>query len=482
MLIEFKLPELGENIESGIIAKILVTKGDYVKADQAVIELETDKAVVEVPVNHDGVINKILTKEGDEVKVNQVILLIDEGVEKKLASGKVTLELDQMEDVEQEVSINNKKGNQKNKIDHSDTVVSKGKSELYEFILPDLGEDIESGTIAKILISIGDRVQKDQSLIELETEKAVVEVPSEVEGVVDKIYVQEGDEAKVGQKILSISIISKDAMKKDSESVFEKKPEVSESIVKEEAKNEFVTMEKRVEKQALSPSEIAPAAPSVRRFAREIGVNIDDVPGSGPSGRVSIDDVKNYAKVLTKGDEKAIPMERYDAEKLPDFSKWGEVELVPMNKVREKTAKHLGFAWSTIPHVTQFDEADITELEVLRKQNSHKAEIVGGKLTITAILLKIVSAAFKVFPQFNASIDLENLRIIYKKYHNIGIAVDTDRGLLVPVVRDVDKKNIIELSVELTQIAEKARNRKLSLEDMQGGNFSISNLGGIGFE
>jgi len=165
---------------------------------------------------------------------------------------------------------------------------------------------------------------------------------------------------------------------------------------------------------------------------------------------------------------------------LPDFSKWGEIEREPMSKVREKTATHLSGAWATVPHVTQFDKADITEMEKLRKQFAPKAEAEGGKLTMTAILLKICAAALRVFPQFNASVDMQNKEIVYKKYLNIGVAVDTDRGLLVPVIRDVDDKNIVDLSVELTQIAQKTRDRKLSLEEMQGGNFTISNLGGIG--
>jgi pyruvate dehydrogenase E2 component (dihydrolipoamide acetyltransferase) len=219
----------------------------------------------------------------------------------------------------------------------------------------------------------------------------------------------------------------------------------------------------------------------VRRFAREIGIDINEVSGTGPGGRISIEDVKSFAKMLNK--QKAVldnVLRGIEAEKLPDFSKWGEIEVKPMSKVREKTAKHLAYAWATIPHVTQFDKADITDLEKLRKEFGKKVESAGGKLTVTGILLKVISSAFKVFPQFNASVDLVNNQVIYKKYHNIGIAVDTDRGLLVPVIRNVDRKNLIDLSVELTAIAEKARNAKLTLEDMQGGNFSISNLGGIG--
>lgn len=378
-----------------------------------------------------------------------------------------------------------------------------------EFKLPELGEGVESGTVAKILVSKGDKIEKEQTVMELETDKAVLELPSEVSGVIKEILVKEGDEIKVGQKILVLeSEDGKEAAeaKAEEEEVEEKKAkekakaEQEEEKVEEEekeaeekakAKEEEEVEEEKVkaekEEKTAPPEkkreteEVAPAAPSTRRFAREIGVDINEVPGSGPGGRISIDDVKAYAKQLNQ--QKAAPqrvLSGVEPEPLPDFSKWGEVERKPMSNVRKKTAAHLGYAWATIPHVTQFGKADMTELEELRRRYAEKAEKAGGKLTITAILLKIVAAAMKVFPEFNASIDMEKNEIIYKKYYHIGVAVDTDRGLLVPVIRDVNQKSIIELSVELSEAAEKARNKKLSMEDMQGGNFSISNLGGIG--
>jgi len=222
----------------------------------------------------------------------------------------------------------------------------------------------------------------------------------------------------------------------------------------------------------------APAAPSVRRMARELGVDINTVPGSGPAGRITIEDVKTQAKqlVTAAAARTAVP----DAEPLPDFTKWGEVERQPMRAVRRKTAQHVLAAWRTIPHVTQHDLADITALEDVRKRYAKLAEGAGGALTVTAIAVKVVAAALKVFPKFNASIDPAAEEIIYKKYVNIGVAVDTDRGLLVPVIRDADTKNIVQISVELSQLSEKARTRKIAIEEMQGGSFSISNLGGIG--
>ena len=227
-----------------------------------------------------------------------------------------------------------------------------------------------------------------------------------------------------------------------------------------------------------------PAAPHVRRFAREVGVDIYEVKGTGPGGRISEDDVKTYTKGRLSAAATAVqapPRAGHFAQpQLPDFAKWGKVERVSMRGVRRKTAEHLAEAWNTIPHVTQQDRADITELEQLRARFAPKAEEAGGKMTVTAIALKVCAAALKVFPQFNASIDIEKEEIVYKQYINIGVAADTDRGLLVPVIRDVEKKNIVELAVELSQLSKKAREKKLAPADMEGGTFTITNLGGIG--
>ena len=215
-------------------------------------------------------------------------------------------------------------------------------------------------------------------------------------------------------------------------------------------------------------------------MARELGVDINAVAGSGPDGRISVEDVKAHAKRLLASAGQAGGATMAMAVTLPDFSRWGEIERQPMHAVRRQTAAHLSAAWATIPHVTQFDAADITELEALRREHAKAVEAAGGNLTVTAIAVKVVAAALKVFPQVNASIDMGADEIVLKKYVHIGVAVDTDRGLLVPVIRNADEKNIVQLSVELAQLSEKARARKLSLEEMQGGCFSISNLGGIG--
>jgi pyruvate dehydrogenase E2 component (dihydrolipoamide acetyltransferase) len=228
----------------------------------------------------------------------------------------------------------------------------------------------------------------------------------------------------------------------------------------------------------------APASPAVRRLAREIGVDINVVQGSGPGGRITQEDVKEHARRILSSVGSASPvaggMVARASRPLPDFQKWGAIDRQPWSNIRRATAEHLSYAWTTIPHVTQFDKADVGELEELRKQFKEKVAKAGGNLTVTAMLVRILATAVRKFPQFNASIDPERGEIVYKKYVNVGVAVDTDRGLLVPVIRDADTKNITEIAVELQKLAEKARDKKLSLEEMSGGGITISNLGGIG--
>jgi pyruvate dehydrogenase E2 component (dihydrolipoamide acetyltransferase) len=374
-----------------------------------------------------------------------------------------------------------------------------------QFKLPELGENVESGDVISVLVAEGDTIEKDQPVVELETEKATIEVPSAVGGTVQKIHVKEGDKVKVGQTILTVDESGAGkapAKKKAAEPKAAEERKVEEKEKPAPKKEEIREPEKPIEvaeKKVEAPEKlaphppaptpepagrgpVAPAAPSVRRLAREVGVDINQVPGMGPAGRISADDVKAYARRLLSGAAPAAApgVAAAPAAPLPDFSKWGEIEREPMSGVRRKTAEHMSRSWTTVPHVTQFDVADITELEKFRKQYGEKAREAGGKLTVTAVALKVIASALRVFPTFAASIDMAREEIVYKKYCHIGVAVDTERGLLVPVIRDVDKKNIIEISVELSRISQKARERKLTLEDMSGGVFTITNLGGIG--
>jgi len=358
----------------------------------------------------------------------------------------------------------------------------------FEFKLPELGENIATATIVGVLVSVGDQIKPGQAVLELETDKAVLEVPSDVGGTVTAVHVKSGQEIGIGQLLLTLeeagaAEAAATSQAAPAQPAAPAAPAAETPVVAASAAPAAAPAPEPVQPappapEPAAPGEAAAAAPSVRRFARELGVEVADVAGSGPSGRVTMDDVKAHVRAgaAKSGPRAAAPA----AAPLPDFSKWGPVQREKMSNVRRATARNMGQSWPTIPMVTQFDKADISELEQLRAQFGKRAEAAGGKLTPTAIILKVVAAALKRFPQFNASIDMASEEIVYKQYVHIGVAVDTDRGLLVPVLRDVDQKNVIQLSVELGQIAQKARDRKLGLEDMQGGCFTISNLGGIG--
>ena len=378
-----------------------------------------------------------------------------------------------------------------------------------EFKLPELGENITSGDLVKLLVKVGDTVAKDQAVLELETEKASIEVPSSVAGRVKEIHVKEGQKVKVGQVVLTLEEAGEQPAAKEAKEEKPKaekpreektepapKPKPAEAPRPVEMKRPEAVppvareaVARREDTPAPPPPqpagviELVPAAPSVRRMARELGARIEDIHGTGPGGRITAEDVKEHVKKLVLGAGTApatVSAGAIAAPPLPDFSKWGEIERQPMRAVRRATAVHLSAAWANIPHVTQHDKADISALEQLRERYAKKAEAAGGKLTMTAIALKVCAAAIKRFPQFASSVDMARQEVIYKKYTHIGVAVDTDRGLLVPVIRDVDHKNIVQLSAELSQVAEKARNRKLTPEEMEGGVFTITNLGGIG--
>jgi pyruvate dehydrogenase E2 component (dihydrolipoamide acetyltransferase) len=475
MTVDFNLPHLGENISSADIIKVLVKEGDRVEIDQIIVEIETDKATVEVPSEVAGVVKKVHVKEGTKAAVGKPVITVESGEEKKMENGKSEMENVKQEKVQQPV------------VEKKLELVG-----IYEFKIPVLGENISSAQITKVLVKPGDKLEADQIVLEIETDKATVEVPTEVGGVVKEVKIKDGDKAAVGQTVIILETLSSAKVEKsiDAKAIVVEKKLESESQLSTfssqlSQQKEHTHMPQLVNLPKDIVKTVVPAAPSVRRFAREIGVDINQVRGSGPSGRISVEDVKAFAKSMNEQIQKGGSIGGgaligVSKETLPDFSKWGEVSVQPMSNVRRKTAEHLSYAWATVPHVTQFEKADITELEKIRKQFGKQVEAAGGKLTITGILLKVIASAMKVFPQFNSSVDMEKSEVIYKKYINIGVAVDTEKGLLVPVIRDVDKKNITQISVDLAEVSKKARDKKLSLEDMQGGCFTISNLGGIG--
>jgi pyruvate dehydrogenase E2 component (dihydrolipoamide acetyltransferase) len=380
-----------------------------------------------------------------------------------------------------------------------------------EFKVPELGENVAQGDVTRVLVQVGDAIARDQPVLELETDKATIEVPSSIAGTVKEIKVKPGDKVKVGSVVLVTDDAGGNGASKKVETATGKQAEAAKPAASadkpQESKSDKVISMPRPASAAQAPRQAtadvpgasaapsldaaarptgapaAPAAPSVRRLAREIGIDINEVQGSGGGGRISEADVKEHARRIlssigTSRGGGGTPARA--AVPLPDFAKWGEIERQPMNNIRRKTAEHLGYAWNTIPHVTQFDKADITPMEELRSKFRKQVEQAGGNLTVTAVLVKVLAAAVKQFPQFNSSIDVASNEIIFKKYVNVGVAVDTERGLLVPVIRNADQKNIQQIAVEMQELSEKARSKKLSLEAMSGGGISISNLGGIG--
>jgi len=524
-VIEFKLPALGENIEQGDLVRLMVAPGATVSEGQAVMELETDKAVVEVPSSISGTIKEILVKEGEKIKVGQVIFTADNNgtvaAAKPARQAEPSPKSVPAQSAEQPPSAEPQAAAAKLQTSSSVPPPSQPRPQqapqadrrsstgaaASEFRLQELGENISQGDLVRLMIAPGAKVSEGQPVMELETDKAVVEVPSSVSGVVNEVKVKEGDKIKVGQLIFTLQ----SSAPSQTEAVRPPRGPVEHVSGQHGARLAFqaaIRAEGKTEEQALPPDqplprpaafsmpvqlgkvagtehrEAVPAAPHTRRLARELGVDIYEVKGTGPGKRISENDVKAHAKTLVTAvgaAAQAPPRAGHFIEpKLPDFAKWGKIERVSMRGVRRKTAEHLAESWNTIPHVTQQDRADITELEQLRARFAPKAEQAGGKMTVTAIALKVCAAALKVFPQFNATIDMEKEEIIYKQYIHIGVAADTDRGLLVPVIRDVDKKNIVELAVELSQLSQKARDKKITLAEMEGGTFTITNLGGIG--
>jgi pyruvate dehydrogenase E2 component (dihydrolipoamide acetyltransferase) len=375
-----------------------------------------------------------------------------------------------------------------------------------EITVPEVSEGIEAGTVVTIAVAVGDRVDADQTLLELETDKAVVAIPSPQAGKITEIKVSEGAQVEVGAVIMVMEGDASAGTKDPSAAVQDAAgptAQVEPGVAHEAPQKVGAEPEAEPEKQPEPERQIlkqgpdlqavrrgdmvAPAAPSVRRLARDLGVDIYQVQGTGSAGRISETDVRLFVRDtmqrITGGGPAPAAMGAFPGlhaqRPLPDFTRWGEISREPLSRVRELTADAMGYAWSTIPMVTQYDKARITALENFRKEFNQQAGDE-AKLTMTAILVKICAAALKEFPQFNSSLDLASKELILKQSVHIGVAVDTPGGLLVPVLREADQKGVERLAIELNEIAAKTRDRKISPADMEGGTFTISNLGGIG--
>lgn len=368
-----------------------------------------------------------------------------------------------------------------------------------EITVPEVAEGVHAGTVVMLAVAVGERVAAGQTLLELETDKAVVEIPSPQAGKITGLLVKEGDRVDVGAVILVLDV--EEAAADQAEEQGRAEPEAAAVPIETGSpETPAASGEKAapLEQAAAPPApldlsvvrrgdRVAPAAPSVRRMARELGVDIYQVRGSGPGGRISETDVRRFvrdamqgmpagaAPVPDAGPFAGVPARR----PLPDFTRWGAISREPLTRIREVTAEAMSYAWATIPMVTHYDQARITAVEKYRvEHNAHVAD--AARLTMTAILVKVCAAALKEFPRFNSSLDLPNRELILKQAVHIGVAVDTPLGLLVPVLRDADRKGLAKLAEELDELAVRARERKLAPAEMEGGGFTLSNLGGIG--
>ncbi len=412
---EIKLPELGENLSGGDVLDIKVAPGDEVAQGQPLVEIEAEKSTVEVPSPVAGRVTKVLVKKGDSIQVGQAFCLIDGKDGEK--NGAQTA--------------------------HAKESPSAGTE-------PEPKAAARQAEIAEPAEAGGDTAEEPG------TTPPPPSGPSRPDNRHDKVNQEAADKTTADEQ--GQANADTDPRRKHAT------PQPSPRIAATQSGALPST----------TAEEIVPAGPATRRLARELGIDINQVPGSANGGRVSQEDVKAYVRglaseVQSSDSATAIPP-------LPDFERWGPIERQPLSGIRRKMAEQMSLAWRVIPHVTQHDQADISELESFRKQQ----ESNGPKLTVTAFALKAAASALKQFPQFNSSLDAASRQLILKKYIHIGVAVDTDRGLLVPVLRDVDKKSVSELAQELAELADKARQKKLAAEEMQGGTFTITNLGGIG--
>jgi pyruvate dehydrogenase E2 component (dihydrolipoamide acetyltransferase) len=455
------VPDIGEFKEVEVI-EVLVKPGDAVSKEQSLITLESDKATMEIPSPAAGVVTQLKIKVGDKVSKGSPILVLDD------------------------------KGNGEDKEQAPEAQAPKAQAQKAEKVaapaggamtvpVPDIGEFKEVEVI-EVLVKAGDAVSKEQSLITLESDKATMEIPSPAAGVVKDLKVKVGDKVSKGSAILILD--SKEAPRAEPPKPQPSKPAAPQGAAATSAATAAPPVPREPREETVAKPH---ASPSVRKFARELGVDLGRVHGSGPKGRILHSDVQAFVKgALAKG---PAPVAAKAGGALPfnlpawpevDFAKFGPVESKPLSRIQKLSGPYLHRNWISIPHVTQFDEADITDLEAFRKAQTVDTEKKGFKLTMLAFMIKACVTALRQYPQFNASLDKSGESLTIKKYYHVGVAVDTPGGLVVPVVRDSDRKGVFDIAHELAEISKLARDGKLKPGDLQGGTFSISSLGGIG--
>ncbi|MVW71038.1 dihydrolipoyllysine-residue acetyltransferase [Bordetella sp. 15P40C-2] len=498
-LVEIKVPDIGDFKEVEVI-EVLVSAGDTIEADQSLITVESDKASMEIPASAGGVVKSVKVKVGDKIGEGSVILEVEAAGEKAEAAPADKGGDDKAAAAEKAEDKPAAKAEEKEaKADAPAADSKKAKSGgVVEVTVPDIG-DFKEVEVIEVLVNVGDTIEADQSLMTVESDKASMEIPSSAGGVVKEVKVKVGDKVNKGSVIVLVEGEggAQEAPAKAepaAKSSDEDKP-AAQAAKAESAKSASASTSApatkasptaSLEDPGLKPGQLPHASPSVRKFARELGVNLSKVKGSGPKERITADDVRAFVKQALSAPAAAAAPAGGDSGAalglLPwpqiDFTKFGPVEAKPLSRIKKISGANLHRNWVMIPHVTNNDEADITDLEAFRVTLNKENEKAGVKVTMLAFLIKAVVAALKKFPEFNASLDGDQL--IYKQYYHIGFAADTPNGLVVPVIRDADKKGILEIAKEMGELSKKARDGKISPAEMQGGCFSISSLGGIG--
>lgn len=459
--IEIKIPDIGGATLVDVI-EILVKAGDQINVDTPLVTLETDKASMEIPSPVEGVISRIALKVGDKVSEGDLILVASINQDNEVSKVETLADTpqpqisDETAKETQSISSNNKK--------------------TIEITVPDIGGATDVDVI-DILVQPGMNIEKDQSLITLEGDKATMDIPSPYSGKIVDVKIKLGDKVAQGTPILIMESIAGDETEKNEPIITapaptEKQHTQASPVI--ESRSEII-----VTSEPAEHAELLSAGPAVRRMARELGVDLRLVKGSGRKTRITKEDVQNYIKSRLS-EQPASGQFNVPSAPVIDFSKFGDVEFKPLNKIKRLTGANVHRSWITIPHVTQFDEADITDLEEFRKSESERIKDSGYKLTILAFVCKVVSKALQAYPQFNSSLDASGEQLIYKKYCNIGIAVETSNGLVVPVIKSVDQLAVSDIALEMGRLSSKARDKGLMPADMAGGCFTISSLGGIG--
>ncbi len=487
MSLEFKLPEVSEGVTTVDVAEVRVKEGDVIESGAIICEVETDKAVAEITCPHAGKISKILIKSGDKVSVGQPILFIETS---GAASAPAPVSTPAATATPVAVAA---PASPAPAAPTPGTAVVAGP---VDFRLPEVSEGVTKVDVASVAVKVGDTIASGAVVCEVETDKAVAEITCPHAGTITAVHVKPGASIPIGELLLTINatagVVAASSAAPQSSTAVAAPPAATAPAAQAPSTPSAPSTSAAVNAAPVAPavagskSDGPPAAagPATRRLARKLGVNLKLVKGSAAGGRITIEDVEAY--VRDRMAQPSVPAAAtgpgygmVQAAPLPDFSKYGPIEKVAMNKIFRTAASNLHTAWITIPHVTQHDLADITELESARKRYV-KSNPNSPKITMTAIMIKAVVGALKAFPNFNSSVDMVSGELILKQYYHIGVAVDTPNGLVVPVIKNCDQKNVLQVAAELTDIAGRARDRKLKTEEMQGATFTITNLGGIG--